>query len=1098
MQSTEEIAGPVPVSRPPGRWKNLIRKAATALLAVSLVAGGSVLAQSAPAEALPEGESWTFSGGLRISNFVLPGGKRVYCIEAAMSAPSGAHSPIGTYDYLPGATGYYSAWHDAAGMRQLNYLIDTYGQNGSNWDAAAVQLTVWRMRANFGSSDKALNQKITTLQQSKQGRDLIARSDALVADARKNAKAPVAPKKNTGKLTITEDPNGVDGRYRIAYPKGTTKLSVKNGTFVRNGKSTLDVGASEASARYVDINKKGVKLEAAGTWVSKGTRGWEPKLTIYNTRNSNGVAGQRVALASGASTPAQLSGTVKASITTQPPIVEPVASSQAQASAEVGGTMQDTLIVTQPTAGELRMWPNAVADFTAYLQPTTGAIKYDSDWNPVLGDEYEVQAEDPDTGEALWADWWAAADGSPLLDADGAKIPTSIAAGTAADGTAFPVQKSNDAGDPVFLGADGAETTEATDPESGAANSPVVLTGRDPVMETKRDPVRWTGDEISGMTAAQLCVAQPVYRVGGIAVPGVGRFSTPAAEVKSAGTIHWVERVTSNGSTVHQGRCGLANETTRIGQPGVETNALQDAVLGDELYDVATVSGTLSQNAEYSIRFDAYTGDAALTGTEAAECTVDNRIFRSGLQPVTAAGDIRSPGFTALWEHGETVWWVETLMIDTGDGPETLHQGECGIPNETTTIGRPSVETKALEEAVVGDHLTDTAIVTGELAANEGAQWEVTFTGYREEYAEVENQAETVTPGEELVTVPVCTADNQLFETGATEVTGPGEYVSNPVIGISSWVGKIWWVEQLWLIQGEDRTLVHTGECGLPNETTILTEPEIVTQASDFVVIGDGMSDTATITGDLSQREGVTHEVVFEGYRGSQDLTGTDQAACTADNLLFTTDPVSVPADVEDVDGVPTRKVSSAEVTALPAHGDTVWWVEKLIQREGDDTRELKAGKCGLPNETTNITQPEVRTESAGIVTVGDDMWDTAIVDGVFPEREDVEFTVTFKAYAYNDRGEIECTPENELQAFEDATGVKVDKPGRYESKKVKTTTKHVGIGGYVETLTMRVDGQEHMGLMQEQVTSNVASREGWPGRMSSCPSRFPRSSATT
>ena len=34
-------------------------------------------------------------------------------------------------------------------------------------------------------------------------------------------------------------------------------------------------------------------------------------------------------------------------------------------------------------------------------------------------------------------------------------------------------------------------------------------------------------------------------------------------------------------------------------------------------------------------------------------------------------------------------------------------------------------------------------------------------------------------------------------------------------------------------------------------------------------------------------------------------------------------------------------------------------------------------------------------------------------------------------------------------------------------------------------------------GLMQEQVTSSVASRDGWPGRMSSCPSRFPRSSAT-
>ena len=40
-------------------------------------------------------------------------------------------------------------------------------------------------------------------------------------------------------------------------------------------------------------------------------------------------------------------------------------------------------------------------------------------------------------------------------------------------------------------------------------------------------------------------------------------------------------------------------------------------------------------------------------------------------------------------------------------------------------------------------------------------------------------------------------------------------------------------------------------------------------------------------------------------------------------------------------------------------------------------------------------------------------------------------------------------------------------------------------------------DTRRRKGLMQEQVTSSVASRDGWPGRMSSCPSRFPRSSAT-
>ena len=67
-------------------------------------------------------------------------------------------------------------------------------------------------------------------------------------------------------------------------------------------------------------------------------------------------------------------------------------------------------------------------------------------------------------------------------------------------------------------------------------------------------------------------------------------------------------------------------------------------------------------------------------------------------------------------------------------------------------------------------------------------------------------------------------------------------------------------------------------------------------------------------------------------------------------------------------------------------------------------------------------------------------------------------------------------------------------------------TTLHTPPQGKPEVITITVTSAESpeltpmqpVGLMQEQVTSSVASREGWPGRMSSCPSRFPRSSVTT
>ena len=1046
-------------ARGPGRfrfsrgWRARTARISGAAAALALAAGALMGTGTTPADAVPRGEQVTFDGGLTISNFVLANGIRAYCIEVSQSEPSGVVRPVGRVSSLPGIAGKFPSWEDSHGMRQMNYLIDRHGQARNAWKAAAVQLTIWRMRENFRPGNAALDRKIDVLLRSDRGRALVQASDGLYADAKANARPPVAPKPNTGKLAIEPAPNGATGSFRVAYPKGTTSLSVEGGVFARNQAASITVSPDSASARFVTAAAGATEITVSGSWVAQGDRGWDATLDVYDTSTSSGAAGQRIAVASGNSVLPELTGRF-AAVTRElpPPPAPPRAWSRAQAAATAGGTMTDTLLVEQAAGTTVEMWPDAGVDFTAYLEPVAGAPKFTESWEPKLGEPYQAQAEDPKTGAPIWDEWWTDASGTPLRDASGARIATTDAhgastTGVAADGTAYPV---------LQLGQDGT-------PIRDSSGQPTYFSGREAVLEERRDPQTWTAAEIDAMSSEQRCIAQPVYRSPRIAVAGTGEYSSPEVTVRSGGTIHWVERVTSGSDVVHEGQCGLANETTRIDQPAVTTRAVPQVALGDELFDIATVSGKLAPGATYAVRFEAYrapdTGEGfdddtgAMDGASATPtCSADNILFRSDLVPVSGVGEVRSPGFIARPEHGSRVWWVETLYLNGDDGPRVLHRGACGLDTETTIIGRPAVETRAMDSAPAGEAISDTAVVSGAIAENAGARWEVSFAGYR---AVGRSQGASDAPSEaELRAVPVCAASNRLFETEPVAVTGPGEVASPVVIAEADWVGAVWWVETLWLIQGDQRTAMHVGECGIDTETTVITIPEVTTDASAFAALGDRISDTATVSGALSQRPGAEHRIVFRGYRGDPSRTGTAEATCTEENLLFTTEAVLVTGE---------GAVRSPEVTALPEYGSTIWWVETLTQHDGETERELHRGACGLPGETTTVQFPSVRTESAGAIEVGRPMFDTVIVSGAVSERTDVEFRVRFRAYAQRGIANLVCSPEHEIAALSDPEGVRVTGPGAYRSRAVTALPEHTGGGGFVETLVMIENGTEHV-----------------------------------
>lgn len=73
------------------------------------------------------------------------------------------------------------------------------------------------------------------------------------------------------------------------------------------------------------------------------------------------------------------------------------------------------------------------------------------------------------------------------------------------------------------------------------------------------------------------------------------------------------------------------------------------------------------------------------TGKEAT-CTVDNRVFNLD-KPVTVtkAGEYKSE--KVVFKKKGTYYWVETLTYIHKDGTkEKVHEGECGLPNETTKV----------------------------------------------------------------------------------------------------------------------------------------------------------------------------------------------------------------------------------------------------------------------------------------------------------------------------------------------------------------------------------------------------------------------------
>ena len=226
-------------------------------------------------------------------------------------------------------------------------------------------------------------------------------------------------------------------------------------------------------------------------------------------------------------------------------------------------------------------------------------------------------------------------------------------------------------------------------PEAGA---PRMDSTWSKVRDDAGTSLRWEADRLP-----VDCEAQPVATTEAVAVVEPGSVTSPPVVARSVGTLYWVETLevldpeSETWVPIHRGACGIPNETTTITPPKVTTTAVEHAKPGDEIWDVARVSGPLvtPEGHRWELTFAAFQKPEG----EPAEqwCTAETQRWESSApHVVTEPGDVTSERFRVDRSHVGEVLWVETLTLVDEDGEVMSHsRGVCGEPKEITRVNEP-------------------------------------------------------------------------------------------------------------------------------------------------------------------------------------------------------------------------------------------------------------------------------------------------------------------------------------------------------------------------------------------------------------------------
>lgn len=223
------------------------------LVSLPLLLLGTV---AAPAQAATLDGMLSFAG-FHVGAFHSSNGASAYCLEPAADAPFGAQLEPGVVTMLPaysisvsdpwGFAGTVST-EEASGeiLRRMNWVLSEHGQGADAEQAVAVQVALWELRRGPGNAAWIDSKYALIAQHGGQ-----AYVDAGLALAATSATAARAPGNAVPSSELSIGLGTVHGSGSVAYPAGTTELTIEGGTFLDGSTVLRIIGGAAGEARWI-------------------------------------------------------------------------------------------------------------------------------------------------------------------------------------------------------------------------------------------------------------------------------------------------------------------------------------------------------------------------------------------------------------------------------------------------------------------------------------------------------------------------------------------------------------------------------------------------------------------------------------------------------------------------------------------------------------------------------------------------------------------------------------------------------------------------------------------------------------------------------
>ncbi|HET7471878.1 MAG TPA: hypothetical protein VFJ71_02025 [Candidatus Limnocylindrales bacterium] len=395
------------------------------------------------------------------------------------------------------------------------------------------------------------------------------------------------------------------------------------------------------------------------------------------------------------------------------------------------------------------------------------------------------------------------------------------------------------------------------------------------------------------------CTGTPAFTSASFPVSGNGTYGPASFTPATAGVYRWIASYSGDAKNEPSiGQCNDAGENDTVNKvtPSIATDASDNITIGGSIHDTATVTGGSSPTGTVTFK---------LYGPNDANCT-GSVIFTSADRPLSG-GTATSASFTPTLVG--TYRWIATY---NGDANNNAVSGACNAANENVEVipAHPSIATELVSGAESGTTISialgaavhDTSTLTGATATAGGTVHYQVFSD--------------------------ATCDTKFADAGTIPVVNgvPGNSISVTF----NQSGNYYWQADY---SGDAANDPASSDCSLEVVSVGLNEPTISTNASDSVVVGGDIHDTATLAGGFNP----TGTITFRLY-------GPNDATCTGAVIFSSTVNVNGNGDYDSA----SFKTSVA---------GTYRWIATY---SGDANNAAAAGACNDADENVVVTTPNL------------------------------------------------------------------------------------------------------------------------------------------